>query len=369
MTVRNYSNTAAQSTLSASIAATDTSFALTGYAGDPTPPFTAALARGTANEEVVLVTAVVGSTVTVTRGYDGTTAKAQSAGTTFQEVVAAIDFREANAHVNSGASGAHGTTSQIVGVNDTQTLTNKTLTSPTITNPTITGTQTVATSNITTLNVSGVATLASASVTGNATVGGTLGVTGATTLVAAAITTLTVSGASTLTGAVALNGGATVPTGKKLTLTDAPASATDAANKGYVDAVGVSAPTVSTVVKRDSAGRAQVVDPAVAADIATKNYVDGRAPLFKGAATPNLRMWTATGNVVFSSISFVIFTIDYTSAGFTAPPVISAMAMDGGNWRVYFAGSSPTATSATLVALSDSNQTGTVPYNVIAIGV
>lgn len=41
-------------------------------------------------------------------------------------------------------------------------------------------------------------------------------------------------------------------------------------------AASVSAPTVNRIIRRDASGRAQVVDPSVAADIATKNYVDGR---------------------------------------------------------------------------------------------
>lgn len=47
-----------------------------------------------------------------------------------------------------------------------------------------------------------------------------------------------------------------------------------AADKAKLDAA-VSAATVSTLVMRDSSGRAQFVDPSVAADAATKGYVDG----------------------------------------------------------------------------------------------
>jgi hypothetical protein len=146
MAIRNYTNTGQTSTLVSAIGATDTSFTLNNYAGDPTPPFTAALGRGTVSEEVVLVTAVNGSTVTVSRGYDQTSAQAQGAGTTFQEVVAAIDFREANAHVNA-TTGVHGTTGAIVDTTSAQTLANKTLTSPTVnggtlSSPAFTGTAT-----------------------------------------------------------------------------------------------------------------------------------------------------------------------------------------------------------------------------------
>jgi hypothetical protein len=51
----------------------------------------------------------------------------------------------------------------------------------------------------------------------------------------------------------------------------------------------VSAATASRVVKRDAAGRAQVVDPSVAADIATKNYVDTGL-----SAIPKIYVQTAT---------------------------------------------------------------------------
>lgn len=217
--IRNYSNTAAGATLTASIGATDTSIPLSTVTGDPTVPFTAALSRGTVNEEIVLVTAVIGTTATVTRGYDGTAAKAQSAGATFQEVVVALDFREANNHVNSSGA-THGVNSALVGVSDTQTLSNKTLTAPTITNPTVTGTAafqtvTAGATSVSTLTASGAATLAS----------------------------LSVSGVSTLTGLLTANGGITVPTGQVVTLTDAPAAATAAANKGYVDGLFTSPPT------------------------------------------------------------------------------------------------------------------------------
>lgn len=282
--LRNYSNTSSQATLVQAQSATDTAIVLTGMSGYPVAPFTAALARGTASEEVVLVTAVNGSTVTVIRGYDSTLAQAQGAGATFQEVVAAVDFSDANQHVNTVA-GAHGTTSALVGVNDIQTLTNKTLTAPTITDPTITGTATLATANITTLNIGGTETAAGLAVTGALTVGGLATLNGGLSAASASVSgalsagSATVSGAATVGGVLAVNGGATVPTGKRVTLTDAPTATTDAANKAYVDAVtsgATSAPTVNTLMKRDSAGRAQVVDPSASADIATKNYVDGK---------------------------------------------------------------------------------------------
>lgn len=76
----------------------------------PAVPFTAALERGTVNEEVVLVTAKPTSTTfTVTRGYDGTTGKSHAIGAAVELSVAAIDYDEANAHVNDADGLAGGT--------------------------------------------------------------------------------------------------------------------------------------------------------------------------------------------------------------------------------------------------------------------
>lgn len=176
MTRRQYSNTATEATLTSAVAAADTSIILTSFADYPPAPFTATISRGEVDEEVVLATAVSGSTLTVTRGYDGTTSKAHSAGATFLHTTVAKDFDEANAHVNT-AVGVHGVVSSLVGTTDTQTLTNKTLTTPTISGPTITGTTAAASATLSgTLSVAGATALAAA------TLSGALNVTGATHL-------------------------------------------------------------------------------------------------------------------------------------------------------------------------------------------
>lgn len=94
MPKRNYSNTAPPLPLSAGISASATTLTVSSTTGYPTAPFLIGLERGTANEEVVLCTASTATTFTVTRGYDGTTAKTHGVGTMVEHTVAAIDYRE-----------------------------------------------------------------------------------------------------------------------------------------------------------------------------------------------------------------------------------------------------------------------------------
>jgi hypothetical protein len=134
MSERKYANAAA-TTLAASCTAIATTIQVASVTGLPvTFPYVLIIGRGTASEEAVLVTAAAGTTLTVTRGYDSTTAFAHNNGDSVVHGVTAIEFREANAHVNA-TSGVHGATGDVVGTSDTQTLTNKNLSSGTNTFP------------------------------------------------------------------------------------------------------------------------------------------------------------------------------------------------------------------------------------------
>jgi hypothetical protein len=79
--------------------------------GFPTSyPYTLILDSGGAGEEVVTVTSAVGTTLTVTRGEDGTAPVSHLAGVKVVHGVSARDFAETVAHIESTAD-VHGITS------------------------------------------------------------------------------------------------------------------------------------------------------------------------------------------------------------------------------------------------------------------
>ena len=103
MARRYFSSTAVATTLSGSINNSTTSISVAALSGYPAQtPWTAVLEPDTVNEEVVEVTNVSGTTLTVTRGVDGTSAVAHDSGAKFQHGVSGRDFDEANAFVNGG---------------------------------------------------------------------------------------------------------------------------------------------------------------------------------------------------------------------------------------------------------------------------
>lgn len=91
---RNYSNIALDTTLAGAIGAGAPSLVVASAAGWPVAPFAAVIDPGAAIEEVVEVTVKVGTTFTITRGFDGTTAQAHSAGATVRHAAIAGDFTD-----------------------------------------------------------------------------------------------------------------------------------------------------------------------------------------------------------------------------------------------------------------------------------
>jgi hypothetical protein len=131
---RFYSSTAQPTTLSAAATSSATTIQVTATTGFPAVEFILALDYGTAQQELVKVTNVAGTTLTVVRGFDSTTAQAHSLGAAVRHVHSADDFRLSRTH-EAASSGVHGATGALVGTTDAQALTNKDLTSGTNTFP------------------------------------------------------------------------------------------------------------------------------------------------------------------------------------------------------------------------------------------
>jgi hypothetical protein len=140
MTTRKYSSRSQQTTLTAPLTSGATSATVvsgSALLGGTTitagETFTVVIDPDTALEEIVDLTAVSTNTLTMTRGVDGSSGQAHSAGAVVRHMAIGRDYREANQHIE--ATTGHGATGEVVGTTNTQTLTNKILTSPTLTTP------------------------------------------------------------------------------------------------------------------------------------------------------------------------------------------------------------------------------------------
>ena len=188
----NYSNTAIQTTLSGSVSSGATSIGVAATTGFPGSfPYVLALDYGAATEELVVVTAAGGTTLTVTRGHSGTSAQSHSLGAVVRHVWHAGDATDFRTH-EAATSSVHGVTGALVGATMVQTLTNKTLTSPTVNSPAIAGGGSLA-----------------GTFTGTPTFSGALTLSGGATIAGGALSG-TFTGAPTLSGNVVFSG--TTPT-------------------------------------------------------------------------------------------------------------------------------------------------------------
>ena len=198
-----------------------------------TDDFIVVLDPETSSEEIVKVTGVTSNTLTIVRGYDGSTGKTHTSGAKVRHMAIGEDMRNAAAHIE--ATAAHGATGAVVGTTNTQTLTNKTISAASntiseIANANIAAAAAIADTKLGTISTAGKvqnsATTATSSNSGSAIVSRdasgnfsagviTANVTGALTGNASTATTLATARDFQLTGdieasAVAFNGSGNV---------------------------------------------------------------------------------------------------------------------------------------------------------------
>lgn len=223
---RYYASTAKQASLSSSVDGVVTSITLDLTTGFPTNyPYSLVIDPDTNKEEIITVgSSGGGTTLNVTRGEDGTSAVAHSAGATVRHIISGRDFNEFSAHIGSSGTpttaGVHGVTGNVVGDTDSQTLTNKKLTSPEILGSGIIFEGATADAFETTLTVvdpTADRTITLPNATGTVTLDGVA-------------STLTSKNLSSATLATDLAAG-----GYKVTGLGTPSANTDAATKAYVD--------------------------------------------------------------------------------------------------------------------------------------
>lgn len=121
----NYTNTASRAALDAPLNSSANSFTVTGLTGYPSVPFYILVDRDTSSAELMEVTAVAGSTLTVNRGAGGTAGTSHSSGGTVEHVIPAAVPQAVEQHVEA-TTNVHGVTGALIGADSTGTLANKT---------------------------------------------------------------------------------------------------------------------------------------------------------------------------------------------------------------------------------------------------
>jgi microcystin-dependent protein len=137
---RNYSSISEVKTLAANVpdagAGSTQAIFNEGTTGLPAVPFVLVLNPDTSNEEVVLATALTGSTYTITRNIEGGGLKSHTVGQEVRHMIVGSDLQLVHNHLDNTTT-AHGVSGAVVGTTSTQTLTLKTLTTPTLNTPKI----------------------------------------------------------------------------------------------------------------------------------------------------------------------------------------------------------------------------------------
>ena len=118
MPSRYYSAIAQDTTLTGGISNSTTSMVVGAVVGFPSSfPYVLAVDYNAAAEELVLVNGSSGTTLNITRAYNGTTAVAHNTGAVVRHVITAQDLTDAQTHFDA-TSGVHGSTGKVASVDD-----------------------------------------------------------------------------------------------------------------------------------------------------------------------------------------------------------------------------------------------------------
>jgi hypothetical protein len=156
MTTRKYSSRSQQTTLASAIASGDLTMTVIsgsqlmgGKTPTSTETYTVVIDPDTANEEIVDISNYSsGNTLTITRGRDGSTAVAHSAGAAVRHMIIGRDLQEANDHIENTTT-AHGITlANVVKTTDTGVVTSTMILDGTIVNADINSSAAIAATKI-----------------------------------------------------------------------------------------------------------------------------------------------------------------------------------------------------------------------------
>jgi hypothetical protein len=341
---RYYSSTAAKTTLASPISSSATSLQLAAAANLPTQyPFTLILEKDTANEEVIEITGLVGTSYTIgTRGVDGSGAKAHAIGALVEHGVSARDFAESRSH--EASTSAHGVTGDIVGTGGSQTLTSKTLTSPIISgSPVITG-----------LSSAGMVDSSAApknyvdSILGSATAASTSAASAATSA-ASALTSQTSAATSASSALTSQTSAATSASSALTSQTSAATSASSALTSQTSAATSASSALTSQSSAATSATSAANSATTAAASVATISGFATTATNSASAASTSAASAATSAASAATSASTMAASV---TAAATSAASAATSATSAANSATAAAASAATATTSAATAIS-----------------
>ena len=327
MTVRKYSSRSQQTTLTSGLTSSGTSATVvsgTALLGGITisagETFTVVLDPDTALEEIVDVTAVSTNTLTITRGIDGSSGQAHSAGAVVRHMAIGRDYRESNAH-SENVTTAHGLTiADVTTASGTQTLTNKTISaaSNTLTGvATLTGTQTLTNKTLTSPTIN-TATIAGGTITGlsSPTNSGDAATKGYTDSILGSATAASTSATSAAASATAA---ATLATSAAASATSAAASAVSSATSATASASSAATATTRATAAATSAtsAAASATSAATSATSAQTSATAAATSATSAAASATAAATSATSAAASASSAAASYTsvADLTGAG------------------------------------------------------